>query len=118
MKFFSLHSSWDSELREDFGGTFDVTAPPPPFTLSINGPSVVSPMAIACTWLAAASGGTPPYHSYQWSGVLSGTQSSVSGPVFSSGWLYLTVKDSSLPQQTRSAQKYITVDWNASEPCE
>lgn len=73
VKFFSLHSLWDSELREDFGGTFDVTAPPPPFTLSINGPSVVSPMAIACTWLAAASGGTPPYHSYQWSGVLSGT---------------------------------------------
>lgn len=117
VKFFSLHSSWDSELREDFGGTFDVTAPPPPFTVSIDGPSVVSPMA-SCTWDAAPSGGTPPYHSYQWSGVLSGTSSSVTGSVFSSDWLYLSVKDSSSPQQTAYAQKYITVDWGAPPACE
>ncbi len=98
--------------------TYQGQIPGPPLTVSINGPSVVQPNAIFCTWFAVPSGGTPPYHSYQWSGVLSGTSSSVSGPLFNSGWLYLSVKDSSSPQQTQGAQKYITVDWNAPLPCQ
>jgi subtilisin family serine protease len=98
-------------------GSWSRCVPPPPLNVWIDGPSVVSPMA-SCTWYAAPSGGTPPYHSYQWSGVLSGTSSSVTGSVFSSDWLYLSVKDSSSPQQTAYAQKYITVDPNGPPNCE
>lgn len=62
-----------------------------PVTASIDGPSQVQPQ-VECTWEADVSGGTLPY-SYQWSGVLSGTGSSVSGEVSSSGNLSLTVTD-------------------------
>lgn len=58
------------------------------------------------TWTAEATGGTPPY-SYSWSGLLSGSGSSISGTLWSSGDLYLQVTDAAGTQVT--AAKYITV---------
>ncbi len=89
----------------------------PPVSATIDGPSTVSPMS-SCLWDAAPTGGIPPYTNYSWSGVLSGSSSSVSGSVFSSGWLYLSVKDSNTPQATGYAQKYITVDPNGPPGCD
>lgn len=82
-------------------------------TGSINGPDEVPPEAF-CQWDAVVSGGLPPY-SYSWSGVLSGNQASVSGMLFSSGWLYLTVTDAT--SQVINRQLYITIDWGAFGGC-
>ena len=66
--------------------------PPQPLSEGIDGPTMVNG-AFPGTWTADISGGSPPY-SYQWSGVLSGTGSSISGMVYSSDYLYLDVWDS------------------------
>lgn len=75
------------------------------------------PPEVECTWSASASGGTAPY-SYMWSGVASGSGSSISEIVTSSGWLKVTITDYAGHQDTN--QRYITVDENASlyENCE
>lgn len=81
--------------------------PPPPITVFISGPSQVNmtPFGGFCTWTAIASGGTGSY-TYQWSGVLTGTQQSVSGNVFMSG--NLTVKVTS-GGANKTTSKSITV---------
>lgn len=50
------------------------------------------PPEFPCTWEAFPEGGTPPY-TYEWSGVLSGTDEWVTGVVEEDGDLYLTVTD-------------------------
>jgi hypothetical protein len=66
-------------------------------------------------WEAAIlSGGTPPY-TYAWSGVLSGSGSSVSGEVTSSGNLSLVVEDDE--EETDGVLLYVTVSGGAPE-CE
>ena len=62
-----------------------------PLTASIVGPNRVRRF-VTCSWDSNVSGGTPPY-TYQWSGVLSGTGSSISGYLTSSGTLALNVTD-------------------------
>ena len=87
--------------------------PPPPLSAYIAGPSEVPPNQ-SCIWQAIASGGSTPY-SYQWSGVLSGSSSSVSGVVYNSGWLYLTVTDAA--QNQAGDQLFVNIDEELEE-CE
>lgn len=79
--------------------------PPPPLTASISGPSVVAAGQFN-NWNGSANGGQPPY-SYSWSGQLSGSGQVVSGALFSSGYLYLTV--TSADGQQKMVPKHITV---------
>jgi hypothetical protein len=60
-----------SAIRNDFGLSNPPPPPPPPPALNVNigGPSTV-PLFGWCTWNASVSGGTPPYTSYEWSGIL------------------------------------------------
>lgn len=95
-------------IEDDLG----IVPPPAPLNVSIGGPSEVPPGDDLCNWWANASGGGGPYQ-YAWSGVLSGTQSTVTGPVEQSGWLYLTVTSGTAQG---SAQTYVTVTAGA-EPC-
>lgn len=83
-------------------------------TGSIDGPDEVNLTPLGeCTWEAKVTGGEGNY-SYQWSGILSGTGSSITGRVYSSGWLNLQV---TATIGTRSTRKYITVDPEAPD-CE
>jgi hypothetical protein len=59
--------------------------------VSITGPSEV-PMGGWCSWQSAVTKGIPPF-TYSWSGLLTGTGGAVSGAVYSSGTLQLTVTD-------------------------
>ena len=91
-----LYSSWFSPLGgiEEELGQLDVRSPqpPPPLSATISGPTIVEPGETE-TWWGSASGGTSPY-SYEWSGVLSGTGSSITGEVWSTGSsLELTLTD-------------------------
>jgi hypothetical protein len=81
------------------------TPPPGPLTASINGPSSVQAQTSA-TWQAAVSGGATPY-TYQWSGVASGTGSSVTETLSASGTLELTVRDAA--GTTAAASLYVDV---------
>lgn len=74
-------------------------------TTAISGPTSVY-FEWSRSWSITPYGGTPPY-SYQWSGVLSGTESVVSGNVPSSGTLYVDVWDATGLHLRRSI--YITV---------
>lgn len=94
--YFSMSNEWFFEMIADFGGSYDVTElppppPPPSLSVTINGPSQVESNWF-CEWTSTVSGGTPPY-SYSWSGVLSGSGSTVFGNVSSSGQLLLSVTD-------------------------
>jgi hypothetical protein len=74
----------------------------------ISGPGVIT-VGDNETWSASISSphvGYPPY-TYAWSGILSGSGSSVSGSPGSSGMLYLTVQDSQGYQY--STQQYVSV---------
>lgn len=106
---FSHMDQWMDEISQDYGGSFCVTnacmPPLPPMVVTITGPSQVESNWY-CEWSASTSGGTPPY-SYVWSGVLSGTGSTVFGNVSSSGQLWVTVTDSESEQIPGG--KYITV---------
>lgn len=75
----------------DFPGSNIVVFDPPVQTLLayIDGPDEV-PEGEECVWIADVTGGSPPY-SYQWSGVLSGTGSSIAGTLWSPGNLNLQV---------------------------
>jgi hypothetical protein len=86
-----------NEIRDVIEQDFNIQPPPPPpppitLTVSIDGPSAVEPTWY-CEWSGNVSGGTPPY-SYTWTGVLSGSASTVFGNVPSSGPLWLSVTDS------------------------
>lgn len=75
---------------------YDAIAPDPLIAF-INGPNEV-PEGQSCQWVATTSGGTPPYQ-FQWSGVLWGSASTVSGEIPSpGGTLYLTVTDAAQQQ--------------------
>lgn len=112
-KYFSMHSQWDSEMRQDFGGSFDVTlaGSPAPF-VNISGHNLIPP-DLACTWTASATGGVPPY-SFVWSGVLSGGGGSIEGILFSSGTLNVKVTDAVGHTDTDSF--FITVQDGAPAP--
>jgi hypothetical protein len=106
----SVFSSWNG-LGDD-SGSFSVFNPP--LEVDIDGPSAVRPET-ECVWEAAIlSGGTPPY-TYAWSGVLSGSGSSDSGEVTSSGNLSLVVEDDE--EETDGVLLYVTVSGGAPE-CE
>ncbi len=84
-KVFSMHEEWVDELEADYGGTYCVTiycSPDP--SVSISGPSIL-PSGLLCEWTASASSGVPPY-SFSWSGVASGSGSSLDAIINSSGW--------------------------------
>jgi subtilisin len=83
-----------------------------PLSVSIDGPSVVNntPGSGACTWVAVVSGGGGQY-TYEWSGKLTGTQSSVTGLILSAGTL--TVEVDSRDGIPKTKNKYITVDPDA-----
>ena len=111
---FSPTPNWRAELGNAIGGTLHVTADgAPPPGVSIEGYDYLPP-GVACTWTANASGGVPPYTSYVWSGVLSGSGAQITGPVWESGWLYVTVTDRA--GHTGESSFYITIDPNAPAP--
>ncbi|GIW53352.1 MAG: hypothetical protein KatS3mg081_2707 [Gemmatimonadales bacterium] len=113
-KVFSPTGQWRSELGNDIGGTLQVTADwAPPPVVSISGHTYLPP-GLSCTWTASASGGVPPYASYQWSGVLSGSGNQITGVVWESGWLYVQVTDSAGHVGENSI--FITIDPNAPAP--
>jgi len=92
----TFFTSWFSPLGgiEKELGQLDVlseTPPPLPLSAGISGPTIVETGETE-TWWGSASGGKSPY-SYEWSGVLSGTGSSITGELWSSGTLDLTVTD-------------------------
>lgn len=76
---------------------------PTPLTASIVGQGCAYP-PFGNTWTAFPQGGTGGY-TYHWSGVLSGTGSSISSQPSSSGYLFLEVNDSN--SGYASAQIYI-----------
>ncbi len=80
--------------------------PPPPLQVSIVGPSEV-PADEGGTWSAYFSiTGTPPY-TYEWSGILSGTEPSITGTPTTSDDLILTVHDAA--GNVATAWQYVTV---------
>jgi subtilisin family serine protease len=76
---------------------------------SIDGPTLVGYMNSGCQWEAVVRGGRQPY-TYQWSGLRTGTQSTVGGPISGSGTLNLDVWDT-LGAHAQ-ASLYIEVDPN------
>jgi len=83
---------------------------PGPLSVSISGPSSVQPGGF-CTWFASVSNIEGTITSYQWSGVLSGSGSQISGSVWSSGTLSLDVQTSG--SQSGGADRSITVSSSA-----
>lgn len=63
-----------------------------PFSISIAGPTT-APQGANTTWSAVVQSGTPPF-TYQWSGILYGTDSSITGEPGRSDDLVLNVWDS------------------------
>jgi hypothetical protein len=58
---------------DGISGTRSVTVVNPlPLSVTLGGPSTVRPN-VQCYWWANASGGTPAYHSWSWTGGLSGS---------------------------------------------
>lgn len=78
--------------------------------ITISGPSTTNSWQIYCgPWYATTSGGVPAV-SYSWSGLLSGSSSSIAGNISSSGYLYVTAYDAY--GRYASAQFFVTVDDN------
>lgn len=74
--------------------------PPPDFEVVISGMTLVGPMT-ECEWAAIVSGGESPF-TYAWSGLLSGTASTVYGSMTQSGYLFVTVVDALGVERTAS----------------
>lgn len=110
---FSSTYHWRQELGNALGGTLHTQASwAPPPGVSIEGHSYLPP-GLACTWQATGSGGVPPY-TYSWSGLLSGGGSQITGVVWDSGWLTVTVTDRA--GHVGEDSFYITIDPNAPAP--
>src|SRR5579884_3513501 len=78
----------------------------PALSAVISGPTGV-PSGDSGTWFASVGAqGTAPY-TYSWSGLFSGTASSVSGSPMASGYLYLQINDSA--GHSANASWYVTV---------
>ena len=94
-------------IESHLGLEFEYGSGPPPDPLSawINGPDEV-PETESCTWQADVTGGVTPY-SYQWSGVLSGSGSSITGIVGGSGYLILMVTGDESDQASDSLFIYV-----------
>lgn len=88
---------------------YDVTGFREPISVVISGSPTAISTQISCTWEAVISGGSPAT-SYAWSGILSGSGSSVSGAVPQTGYLYLLVYDAYGRYNT--AQLEVIVDDN------
>jgi len=86
---------------------------PPELTVSINGPSEVPPDR-ECTWTAQVAGGNGGY-TYQWSGMLSGTSSWVTG--YGSNGTSLILHVTSSDGQEVGNSIYVTTSPDA-EVCE
>lgn len=90
-------SGWFSPLggiEADLGSMDVIKERPPtprPLSVAIVGPDTVQ-AGDTNTWQASVSGGTRPY-SYEWSGLLEGTDSTITGALSQSGSLDLTVTD-------------------------
>lgn len=78
-------------IQTDLGELEFHENPPAELTVSIDGPDEVPPDE-SCIWQAFASGGNSPY-SYEWSGGLTGSGSSVSGIINQDTYLQVTVTD-------------------------
>jgi hypothetical protein len=83
----------------------DYNTPPPTLAASISGPTEVQSGA-SSTWRVSISAGTAPY-TVRWSGVGSGTSTTLTTRLYSSGYLSLNVTDASGVQLATST--YITV---------
>jgi hypothetical protein len=94
-------------LDTDFGTRTPIcpTAPPGILNASISGPTTVQSGA-SCTWTANVSGGSSPY-TYAWTNKLTGSGSTITGSLTSSGWLYLDVDSDD--DQDDGDEIYITV---------
>jgi len=112
---FSTTSEFLAELEATGTGTYylDISAYPPP-VVSISGHTFLPP-GVSCTWTANVAGGVPPY-SIEWSGLFSGSGSTITGVTSSSGWLFVTVTDR--PGHTAEDSIFITVDPNAPAPAD
>lgn len=92
-----------------------LSVPPPPFTMSIDGPRYVTAYS-TCTWIAAASGGQPPY-TYQWflDGSPAGTEQSFT---YTAGTTFfrLEVWVNDAASGSGSSRLTVDIDPNA-EPC-
>jgi len=80
------------QIQIDLGGLtyYDPGSP----SVTISGPTQVPGGGVQCTWEANVFDGVRPY-TYTWSGLLSGSGSDagITGPVYNSGTLYVTVTD-------------------------
>ncbi len=88
--YYYMYSPWDA-IEAHLGVALDPSFPSP-LIVSIDGPNEVKPTQL-CTWNAQVTNGDAPF-SYSWSGILTGTGSSVTGVVGSSGSLMLSVTSS------------------------
>lgn len=79
-------------------------------TVSITGPAFVGWSNYPCIWHAVITGRRDPY-TFQWSGLKSGTLSSISGPIYSSGALNLEIWDA-LGQHATATPFFVNMDSN------
>lgn len=79
-------------------------------TVSITGPALVGWSNSPCIWQAVIVGGRDPY-TFQWSGLKSGTLSSISGPIYSSGAFDLEIWDA-LGQHATATPFFVNMDAN------
>jgi len=79
---------------------------PAPVMVTIIGPGTVGPF-MHCQWSALVKAGRGPF-TYSWSGVKSGSSSTINGPISTTGWLNIEVWDAISGYAGNS--RWITVD--------
>jgi hypothetical protein len=102
---------WFNEYKYVLHTYFGIAEPPPPLTVSISGPGVLE-LGQFGSWTAHPGGGVGGY-TYQWYGLLSGTNQSIQGAPSASGTLYVKVTSGG---QTKIASRSITVT-TGGPPC-
>lgn len=94
-----------------------LTGPPPPFNLGFTGPTEVGPNTRTCsTWSATPQNGTQPY-SYEWFGLFTSDQPSVTGTVPTEGG-DIAVIVSDADGRSRSMSIHISYNPNDLSYCE